>query len=226
MAKFCSNCGKPIQQNGKFCVFCGEKITKHQDSTQSDFQEKRDKVLGKNSKQNSSRKWFSAAIVVILSLGIWFFIENLPGSANPIIEAQPTVSSSVSYPQGRVNMADVPAKIEDGKIIIPLGIVQQQKFIAFNYTANGKNVPLLAYISGAGKLVTAVSMCEPCNSVRFHIKAESLVCNSCGTTWELDNLSAISGACGKYPPDAIPSTIVGNEIQIDETIVANWKRRI
>lgn len=69
-------------------------------------------------------------------------------------------------------------------------------------------------------------MCEPCNSTEFHIEGNNLICNSCGTTWNLNDLNAISGSCGRYPPDPIPSMVVGNEIQIDEYLVTNWKRRV
>ena len=77
-----------------------------------------------------------------------------------------------------------------------------------------------------GKVITAISICEPCDSKSFHIKGSNLICNSCGTTWDLNNLDAISGSCGKYPPDPIQSRVVGNEIQIDEYLVTGWTRRV
>lgn len=123
-------------------------------------------------------------------------------------------------------MFDVPSKVQNGKIIIPLDLLKERKFLAFNYTTERNNVPLLAYITGEGKILTAVSMCEPCNSTRFHIKGDKLVCNTCGSTWELNDLEAVSGSCGRYPPDALPNTIIGNDIQIDEQLVARWQRRI
>ena len=123
-----------------------------------------------------------------------------------------------------VSMMDM--KVENGKIIIPLNDIKKEKFVSFTYNGNNGTVPLLAYISEEGKVITAISMCEPCNSTTFHIKSNELVCNSCGTTWEIDNLEAISGSCGKYPPDPIPSIVVGDEVQINEHSVTNWRRRI
>jgi hypothetical protein len=123
-------------------------------------------------------------------------------------------------------MFDIPSRVEEGKIIIPLDVVKERKFVAFNYTTPTNVVPLLAYVSGEGKIVTAVSMCEPCNSKRFHMKGDKLICNSCGTTWEVDNLEAVSGSCGKYPPDALPNIVVGDQIQIDAQTVATWQRRV
>ncbi len=40
----------------------------------------------------------------------------------------------------------------------------------------------LAYIAPDGKLVTAVSFCEPCRSTRFHVVGYNIFCNTCGTT--------------------------------------------
>ena len=225
MANFCSQCGKPLQPNSNFCTACGAPLTGSSRGGR-DLKRKREQVLGN---QQGKRRATVQKVIggsVVLIFGGWLFINNLPSKANPIIEAQATVSSAAKYPKAPTRMFDVPAKVENGKITIPLDVVVQKKFVAFDYVGKAAEVPLLAYISGEGKLVTGVSMCEPCNSRRFHIKGDELVCNTCGSTWELDNLSPISGACGRFPPDAIPSSVVGNEIQIDEAAVANWRPRI
>ena len=224
MANFCSSCGKPVLQNARFCTSCGAAIEGVQPA-EVNRQNKRDKVLGRQRPKRTNRLRTAIIIGIVLLLGGWLY-ANLPKHANPKIEAQPVVASNTTYSPRGQHMFDIPSEVQNGKIIIPVDVVKEKKFVAFNYVSPKNTVPLLAYISGEGKLVTAVSMCEPCNSKRFHIKGEELVCNACGSTWELDNLQAISGACGKYPPDAIPSVVVGNEVQIDEAIVARWQRRI
>jgi hypothetical protein len=108
---------------------------------------------------------------------------------------------------------------------LPLDVVKEKKFVKFDYAGSNYSTPLLAYLTEDGKAVTAISLCEPCDSKDFHIIGNSLICNSCGTTWDLNNLDAISGSCSKYPPDPIPSKVVGNEIQIDEYAVTSWVRR-
>ncbi len=232
MAKFCSECGKPLQPNANFCTRCGTRVEgaanvgQQSKSTRDAFAHKRQKVLGNAQQASRQRAIKIIAGGIVLVFGAWWFVQSLPSRANPIIEAQPVVSSGMNYPEDATRMFEIPSRVENGKITISLELVQQRKFVAFEYLSPTTTVPLLAYISSDGKLVTAVSMCEPCNSQRFHIKGENLICNSCGSTWELHNLSAISGACGKYPPDAIPSMVVGDEVQIDEAIVANWRRRI
>jgi uncharacterized membrane protein len=85
---------------------------------------------------------------------------------------------------------------------------------------------MLAYINPQGKLVTSIAMCEPCNSKSFHTESQDIVCDNCGTRWNFTTLEGISGSCQKYPPDPIPSQIVGNEVRIKEKLVADWKMRI
>ncbi|MEE9118906.1 MAG: Fe-S-containing protein [Calditrichia bacterium] len=225
MAKFCSNCGKSIQPSDKFCNSCGSNILQKTENNSIGFANKRQKVLGTDKKSVTVKSGFLIIAAVIL-FGLLVFWQSLPDKTNPVLENQPKVSSPVKYSGGNLQMASIPVKTENGKIVIPFELVKQKKFVTFSYQSPSGNIPLLAYISGEGKLVTAISMCEPCNSTRFHISGSILVCNSCGTTWELDNLIAISGACGKYPPDAIPSKIVAGNIYIDESIVARWQRRI
>lgn len=210
-------------QNANFCTHCGT-IIKGAELKQR-LQHKREKVVGTEDPQK--KNWIRTGIILgLLSLfGVWIY-ANLPKRGNPIIASQPVVAAAATYSQAAQQMVDIPVRTENGKIVIPLDVVQQRKFIAFSYNNPQNTVPLLAYVSGEGRIITAVSMCEPCNSQRFHIRGEEVVCNACGSTWKLDNLEAVSGSCSKYPPDVVPNVVVDNQIQIDEQIVARWQRRI
>jgi hypothetical protein len=224
MAHFCSHCGKPIVPNAEFCTHCGTFLTGKKPA-RKEWHDKREKVLRQNNPL--PKRWVKPAAITALFVAafIWVY-ANLPEGGNPIIKESPVVVEPARYSLVGEQMFDTPSKVENGKIIIPLSLVKEKKFIAFNYESPANVVPLLAYVTTEGKIVTAVSMCEPCNSKRFHIKGEELICNSCGSKWKVNNLEAISGSCGKYPPDAIPNTLVGSDIQIDEQIVAQWQRRI
>ncbi|NOG47032.1 MAG: DUF2318 domain-containing protein [Calditrichaeota bacterium] len=234
MAYFCTYCGKQLTENAKFCNNCGNEIKenkseedkKNRSVNKPNFSLKRQKVLSKNNTKPGNKKTVYSIISVLALMGFAAFYDSLPALANPVIEKQPVVVAEFKYPNLPKRMSATKATVRDGKIVIPFDALKKEKFLKFNYSSNNLNTPLLAYISEEGKVVTAVSMCEPCNSTTFHIRGDQLVCNSCGTTWELDNLNGLEGSCQKYPPDALPSIVVGNEIQIDESLVANWRRRI
>lgn len=235
--KYCPNCGSKINENTKFCSNCGSRLTQNVSSMPKANQprhltgefhsqkNKREKVLKGKSRSNKKGIYAGLAAVIFVSALI-FYINAQPTKEEAIIDDQPKVSENVSYPLVRYDHSYSIASPKDGKIILPLDVVKEKKFVKFDYISANTTIPLLAYLTEDGKVVTAISMCEPCDSKSFHIVGSDLICNSCGTTWDLNNLDAISGSCGKYPPDPIPSKVVGNEIQIDEYLVTGWTRRV
>src|SRR4030042_6545341 len=191
----------------------------------SSFQEKKEKVFGE-------KKWrpswsVGVLIVVVIALGgiAYWLIQGNTG-ASPKVSSQPKVSGKVDYIGQTIKMTDVVAKVENGKIMIPVDVVKEKKIVRFEYEGKGLNIPLLAYLTMAGRVVTAVSMCEPCKSTRFHIKDKSIVCNACYTEWNLETLKGISGGCMNYPPEVIPNTVEKDSIVIDEKVVLDWKPRV
>ncbi len=229
MANFCTQCGKEVNAGDNFCLACGnplkESTTPASPINQSHFDEKHARVMGKESRSTGNRKIIYIFGVAAVVLALLTIINTNSSTANPIVEEQPVVTDPAQYPEYPTEMNPVEVKVENGKIIVPVSLVKEKQFVSFNYNSSRGVIPMLAYVTGEGKIVTAVSMCEPCQSTTFHIRSDELVCNSCGTTWELDNLSGISGACQGYPPDAVPNVIVGDEIHIQEAIVAAWVPR-
>ncbi len=228
MANFCTQCGKALAAQARFCTNCGKEVLESVEKmpvTGPAFSDKRQKVL-EGAKSQKEKSIIYIALAVLGILGLVSFFESLPSMVNPIVEQQPVISEPFDYPATPVRMRPAGAVVRDGKIIFSLEELKKNKFIRFDYKSSGTSLPLLAYISGEGKVITAVSVCEPCNSTSFHIKGEELVCNSCGTTWEVNSLNGVSGSCQKYPPDAVPSVVVGDEVHIDEKTVAAWRRRI
>lgn len=217
--KACPKCQTKNQESGHFCKKCGFQLSN------SSFQDKKEKVMGEKKRK---RLWIpvSLAAIAVVLVGVGYWIIEGNSGANPKVSSQPKVSEKVDYAGQSIRMTDISAKAEKGKISIPLDIVMEKRMVRFEYENNGNKIPLLAYITPTGKVVTAVSMCEPCKSTHFHIKDKSMVCNACYTEWQLETLKGISGGCLNYPPDVIPSTVENNQIRIDEKIIKEWKPRV
>ena len=220
--KYCPQCGNQITNKMNNCPECGFKIrtmkpTEHTNSN------KKGKIL-QTKKKNNNIYWFVVtALVIVVSI---FIYNKQSAKSNDVIENQTQVTNSVSYPSTRYDAVYTLASVKDGKIILPLDVVKEKKMVKFDLAGTSEKLPILAYLTEDGKVMTAISMCEPCNSTDFHINGSNLICNSCGTTWNLNTLDPISGGCSKYPPDPIPNKVVGKEIQIEEKFVNNWKRRV
>ncbi len=156
------------------------------------------------------------------------FIWILPGhsGAQWLTPSPPKPSDKTEYWANAIKMTSIPCKVENGKISIPLEVVKEKKIVQFLYEGNGIKLPLLSYVTQTGKVVTAVSVCEPCRSTKFHIKEKLIICNSCYTEWNLETLKGIKGGCLKYPPDVIANKIENGQILIDEKTVIKWKPRV
>ncbi len=217
--KACPKCQTKNQDANRFCKKCGFQLSN------SSFQDKKEKVLGV---RKNKRSWIpiSLTLLAIMLGGTGYWLIQKGTTANAGIASQPKVSGNVSYTGQTISMTDIQAKVENGKISIPFNVVLEKRLVRFEYKGKTGVLPLLAYITQSGRVVTAVSMCEPCRSTRFHIKGNALVCNACYTEWNLETLKGIKGGCLNYPPDPIPSTLENGLILIDEKIVADWKPRV
>ena len=215
--KACPKCQTNNQDSNNFCKKCGSQLSL------SSFQDKKEKVLGEKRRKPY---WvpISLAVIAFLLAGVGYRVIKGNTAADPRVSTQPKVSEKVDYAGQSIRMADIQAKVENGKISIPLDVLKEKKMVRFEYQGNG--VPLLAYVTPSGRVVTAVSMCEPCRSTRFHIEDKKIVCNACGTEWNLETLKGIQGGCLNYPPDVIPSTIDKDRIQIDEKNITQWRPRV
>ncbi len=215
MSKRCGRCGAELR--GKFCTSCGrafDEMVPPSEGTRSKAMSKRARMI------------YGTAALLLAIVFLVIFTAHLPGGPNPTIAGQPEVAMASSFADVALTPAPIPVRISGGMITFPLSLLLEKKFVQFDYASEGTSVPLLAYISPEGKLVTSVRICEPCNSRTFRIEGTELACGNCETRWKLNNLEGLQGSCQKYPPEPIPSRLNGNVVEIDEHFVKNWKMRI
>ena len=185
---------------------------------------------GKRQKLLEEKKKFPLVKVVVIFVVAaiplaWFVFRDSPDASSGSV-AGTKVVEKVSYRNQNVAMTRIDAAVAGGSVSIPADLIQEKKLVYFEYASGRKRVPLMAYVTPSGKLVTAVSMCEPCKSTKFHIENEQMVCNACFTRWTLEGLRGISGGCLEYPPDVVAHTIEGGNVKINERIVLDWKPRV
>lgn len=143
-----------------------------------------------------------------------------------VFQSQPAANASAGTPAANaVREVAIEHTVAGGKIGIPLDEVRKNKLVKFDYESGSKAVPLTAWVAPSGQIKTAVRMCEPCNGTSFRIEGNTLVCNTCGTRWDLETLKGISGGCQKYPPEEIANAIDGDTVVFDEAPVVAWKPR-
>lgn len=224
--RVCLSCRFPLDDRFKFCPSCGTPTSVEPAWSGDTLHKNTAGTIGRKRMTTRSRALYGILASGLFGFFAYLFVEYLPGRPDPVIEKQPEVEMASMYNGVNLSQQQVNARVENGKIVISLPDLLQKKIVSFDYAGLNTTVPLLAFISNDGKLVTCFRMCEPCNSKMFRIEGSELACGNCETHWKLNNLEGTHGSCQKYPPAPIPSAVVGNEIQIEENVVRNWKMRI
>ncbi len=220
----CPVCHTIQEEGAKFCPTCGASLAGAAPAKNTELPS--GAFRPRTAMSRRARILYGAGAIVLAGIFLWLFKEHLPGGDHPVIAQQPDVAMGTMYMGKTIPQEHIDVEIRDGMVLFPLTAVLEKKIVAFDYKMPTRTVPLLAYISTDGKLVTAVRMCEPCNSTTFRIEGGEIVCGQCGTRWKLSNLEGVDGSCQKYPPDPIPSTVSGNLVQIQESVIQQWKMRI
>ena len=164
-------------------------------------------------------------VIIIIASYLAFGNSDKPSAS---VNAAANAEQKVNYsPNDKLEQTVVESKVENGKeLVATLSMVKEKKFIRTDYKANGKTVPLTAFIQPDGKVMVAVSFCEPCKGDSFHISGNKIICNTCGTTWDLQTLKGISGGCQTYPPQALTYSLNGDNLEIPQAILDAWAPRV
>jgi len=143
--------------------------------------------------------------------------QSYPQNVAPVFYTSPVVTANgtkVDIPASFVNstkMAFVDLKLE-----APTNtLTYKNRSIPLSVYKNGGYLPLIIVQAPSGKVTAGLRVCEPCGSFSFHIvQGRLLQCDACGTQWNLEDFSGVSGGCTAYPPPNLSAT-VGDNIQVD-----------
>lgn len=138
------------------------------------------------------------------------------------------VAAERSYVGRLVSMTVVEPVIEEEKIILSLEEIDAHNIVYFEAeNSAGEAVPIMAYITPSGRLFVGSSMCEPCQGRTFSLAGETLVCDTCRTTYNIETREFISGSviCGQYPPVDFEPTLENGKIVIERGKVLEWRNR-
>ncbi len=212
----CEHCGSEIQEAAAYCPQCGSKLST---------------VQARKPETGQPKKIRTRTIAIILTLvglggGMAAYLNVLLREFHPVIAEQPLVVVPIAYGiEQKIPSQQITARLVEGKIVIPLKAVMDYKLVRFFDPEEVQPIPMLAYITPEGKVVTAISKSENCQSTDFYLKGHNIHCASCPSYWNMSSLEAYA-CCQKYYPDPIPSSLVGEEIHIDVALMRSWKTRL
>lgn len=208
----CTQCGAQISDTQKFCTNCGTPTTLTQENTPSSA----------SKKVSLGPKIFLAAVLVV---GLYYFAHTLTRNYHPVIADQPSVGYGTNPAQGKITSFKTTASIEGNDIVINVDEVTKHGIIRFNDPEGKQTVPILAYVSPRGKIVTAMSISESCRSDDFYLQGKTIHCANCPSYWDMESLEAYA-CCQKYYPDPIPSRVERGVLKIAKNVVQEWRTRL
>ncbi len=194
--------------------------------------EKRAKFLEDHNlarKRRNRKILAGAAVMVAVGVALFTYLNRPYESPNG---GNYNIGEAQNYKGQKIEMSTVSLKVESGKAVIPLDTLKDKKIIYTEYRGEKRKyygtfdyLPLNAFITPAGRVVLAASICEPCYGNKFYMENTDLVCVACGTRWRLDDLMGIGGGCVNYPPEEFKYTVKNNRIIVNEADLRNWKPR-
>lgn len=191
----------------------------------SNYQSKKEQFT--NPKKSKLPMMLGVAIVVIAAAFIIFNYVNKSNKEEGNFFGTP-VASARSYMGQRISMTTITPEIKDGKVIFSLEEVSNNNIVYFELENDSNElVPLMAYITPSGRLFAGSSMCEPCRGRKFSLAGETLVCDTCKTTYNVETHEFLSGApaCGKLPPVNMNPKVEDGNVVIDYNEILNWRIR-
>lgn len=209
--KQCPSCGSGVAPEAAFCPQCGTRFAEDPGPVAAN--------------RRSRSGWiFRAGIVAVFVVGVLSFYRDAFRAYHPVIEKQPDVLQVKNYGNEKIPSSPVQAKIEGPFLIVSLNEVKEKRIVRFVDPENKQSVPMLAYITPSGRLVTAMSLSENCRSTDFYLEGENIHCANCPSYWNASSLEAYA-CCQKFYPDPIPSTVLGDEVRIELSKIRSWQAR-
>ena len=128
--------------------------------------------------------------------------------------------------QAAVKATWIEPQVAGDTISIPVSEVNNSKIVHFRIRpiALDKEIAFMAYDLD-GEIYVRANVCPPCRSVGFSLSGDTLVCDTCRTTFEAKTGDGISGACVAYPKASVAYEIVDGKIIMsgDDLILANQR---
>jgi len=223
--RYCPQCGSEQKEKANFCTKCGQASARQKNGRAIETPMSKRMAPPKSDPIPKAKLAIIGLFAFIIVVLLFIFYNYLTIEEHSVIAAQPVVGDGRLYESRTVSMIDVDSRVDNGYLIFSLNDVLEHELVRVEYERGTTNIPVLSYISPKGKLVTAISISEPCNATRFTIIDGAIKCDNCNAKWEVGTMQALS-CCPNNYPDPINSEIVGNEVRVPLATLENWRRRL
>ncbi len=221
--QYCTQCGKPLKPHARFCSQCGNIVGRNYISTHN-VNKNQTMITGSGAQRPLGKKITIGLFTVLLGILFLLVFQFITYEEHSVVARQPVISEPVHYTNQSRGMTEIQATQREGYFILSLDEIKQNKFTRAWYDAPTTQLPVIAYISPKGRLVTAIGITEPCGESNYTIVDNHLHCSNCTGEWDMNSMQAF-GSCPKYFPYPVTSTVSGGEVLIATAELNSWRRR-
>ena len=156
-------------------------------------------------------------ITVLIAVSIYFALSGGGGSPTSTSTSQPSGPKSTpvpaaQQPSGPIKATWIEPQVAGDTVSIPVSEVNDNKIVHFNVAvALGSEMAFMAYDID-GKLNVRANVCPPCRSIGFSLDKDTLICDTCQTTFKAKTGDGISGACVDYPKATVAYEISDGKV--------------
>ncbi|MFA6542295.1 MAG: Fe-S-containing protein [Bacteroidota bacterium] len=211
----CKNCGALLSEKQDFCSQCG--------SATGDSVAEIVIIDSKNNRRSSA--YPKILLGLILFGGVFYFFEMINRHFHPVIADQPSIGYGISSIADKIPSSTITAAVDETYITVSVEDVVNHRIVRFFDPSGVQDIPILAYITPRGKIVTAIGLSESCRSTDFYLEGNTIHCANCPSYWNMESLEAYA-CCQKYYPDPIHSIVEGGLLKIEKEDVQQWKARL
>jgi uncharacterized membrane protein len=154
-------------------------------------------------------KQILSVIVLMTFVGL---IQACTGSSTPQVNSQ----SIAQQPSGLIKAPWIEPLVDGDNISILLSEVKDNWITHFKLNTPDGNKNFMAYTVD-GETHVRANVCPPCRSVGFSLSKNTLVCDTCRTTFKAKTGDGISGGCVSFPKAAVPYEIRDGKIIMSGT---------
>ncbi len=166
---------------------------------------------------------FIALFAIAALTTVVIFLAGCSGDAGNQINLPPrtsgssgqTASNETSVPKSTVAPTWITPEIVDTTITVPLDLVQTKINTHFEVALDKGKAYFMAYTFG-GKTYVRADICPPCRSISYSLVKDTLVCDSCGTSFKALDGAGVRGACVNYPKASVPYETVDGKILMNK----------
>jgi nitrite reductase/ring-hydroxylating ferredoxin subunit len=127
-----------------------------------------------------------------------------------------SIQATTPKPAGSIKATIIEAQVNGDTVSIPVSDVEQDWNTQFAVDSPTGKMNFMAYLLG-DKIYIRADVCPPCRSIGYSLNANTLICNTCATTFKANTGDGIAGACVDYPKASVPYTISNGSLVMKQS---------